>query len=134
MRAALFLLLTLFTPTELRPISIDGIVVRSDTGEPVAGAIVMLADATGRSIKSESRADISGRFVFADVEPGRYQLTAGAEGFSAGVFGSNSLYAAPTILAIDSDTSIRSLGILLIPMAAISGKVFLDETRLPVSG
>src|SRR5689334_7900729 len=99
---ALILLLTLLVPIQSQSISIDGVVVRADTGKPIAGAKVLLTDASGKLVKSEQLADSVGRFTFRTVEPGRYQVTAGAVGFATNAFGSNSLTAPPTILSIDS--------------------------------
>ena len=53
---------------------IEGRVWRSDTAEPVAGAVVALSDATTNQDVAKSTADAQGHYSFIEVKPGTYLL------------------------------------------------------------
>jgi hypothetical protein len=55
---------------------IEGRVWRSDTAKPVPDAVVFLSDATTEQDVAESTADAQGRYLFAEIEPGTYSLSA----------------------------------------------------------
>jgi len=60
------------------PGSIKGRLVHSMTGEPIAGARVVLQEE-----RRQATSDADGRFVFAGVKPGAYHLVIEAQGFSS---------------------------------------------------
>lgn len=57
--------------------SIVGLVTDARTGRPVAGALVSI------SKQQRTQTDPAGRFAFADLPPGRYQLTISRPGYSS---------------------------------------------------
>ena len=63
---------------EARPLvgNLQGIVVDSETGEPLPNAHVLLADGSLGTVSNEA-----GRFLFADLEPGYYRLTTSYLGY-----------------------------------------------------
>jgi len=81
------------------PGTISGIVV-DQTGAPVSGARVKLSR-EDQSANQESLSDIDGRFTFAQVAPGPFQLTIDSAGFatqaSSGTLRSGENYAIPQI-------------------------------------
>lgn len=75
-RAALALLVTISAAAQ-QPPGIYGVVV-DPSGAVLPGALVTLPD--GRS----ARTDVTGRFAFPDLPPGRYALTVTGDGFQTG--------------------------------------------------
>lgn len=57
---------------------LSGTVTRAETGEPMAGAAVVIEE-----LKLESRTDAAGRFRFEPVPPGTYHVSVRAEGFAS---------------------------------------------------
>src|SRR5207302_8337082 len=74
---------------------ISGVVTRSPSGEPAAGATVKLVDEppstapAGRQLKSTT-AGADGSFRFDDVEPRAYWIVANLQGFLPGEYGQRS--------------------------------------------
>src|SRR6185369_16457164 len=83
------LLLLFFAAYPQQPASIQGVVVKQGTGEPIAGATVQLnltpENGTGREMDIRippedfhrtATSDQTGRFILENVTPGEYQLIA----------------------------------------------------------
>lgn len=62
--------------------TVYGVVVADNTGEPVAGAMVMMRDTLGLS-RGSSLADSLGRFAITAPRPGRYMLAADRVGYES---------------------------------------------------
>lgn len=69
-------------PTRADAQTVYGVVVADDTGEPVAGAMVLLADTLGLS-RGSALADSLGRFAITARGPGRYTLAAERVGYQS---------------------------------------------------
>ena len=70
------------------PAQIAGRVLRSDTGEPLAGVLVTLSPSAGTGGKDLSlRTTVDGRFIFTEVSPGTYLLVAYRTGFVGQFYG-----------------------------------------------
>lgn len=70
---------------DLQPGRVRGRVVAAPAGDPVAGARIELrADGTAGSSLRGPETDARGRFLVAEVAPGRYHLTAAAPGYAPG--------------------------------------------------
>jgi len=65
------------------PGAIEGQVVQSDTGRPVAGALVQLIDETGVAI-AQAMTNRLGFYRFDPILPGRYSLRCRAQGLAVG--------------------------------------------------
>jgi hypothetical protein len=59
-----------------KPGSLSGRVFRSDTGQPIAGATVVLLDGSeSQAHSAKTTTDASGEYQFSEVRPGRYKVT-----------------------------------------------------------
>jgi hypothetical protein len=125
--------------------SIEGVVIRSDNGQPIPGAMVTLSSANfpirtrgtatltgGRFVVARAQgsavpvaADANGRFLFSNLKAGTYWLSATASGFVLPREGK------PLFLR-DGDI-LRNSAIQLIAESTLSGRVF-DEKGRPASG
>jgi protocatechuate 3,4-dioxygenase beta subunit len=115
--------------------------VISLTGEPIKKAAVRLQGNSTPQINTgagpsmptayTAQSDAAGNFVFEEVEPGRYTLSADRAGFVRGVYGvrANSNIAAPLVLT--AGQKMIGLSIKLTPEGSISGKI-TDEDGDPV--
>lgn len=81
-RVAALLALAALAPMRADAQTVYGVVVADDTGEPVAGAMVLLADTLGLS-RGSSLADSLGRFAITARTPGRYTLAAERVGYQS---------------------------------------------------
>lgn len=88
--------------------SIEGVVVRSGTSTPVAGARVSIGLASVVS-------DDSGRFTFTNVLPGRYRLFANHADYVPGQ---------SVDVSINSGDAVKGVVLGMIPKGSISGRVY----------
>lgn len=82
LKASLFALLLAFAAARADAQTVYGVVVSDQTGEPVAGAMVLLSDTLGLS-RGSSLADSLGRFAILAPRPGRYTLAADRVGYES---------------------------------------------------
>src|SRR5262245_35294699 len=82
MKAVLLAFVLVFPPGPLAqaPASIEGFVVQLGTSTPVAGARVSTGAAS-------TTTDENGRFVFPDVQPGRYRVVASHNAYMPAEYG-----------------------------------------------
>jgi hypothetical protein len=120
------------TPTLPAPKgSIEGVILRADTGEPLRKAWVTLHGARERGGSEGALSDTSGRFSLKDIEPGQYTLTVERNGFVRQSYGQRGPETPGTTLSISPGQTLRDIEIRLTPAAAISGHVY-DEDGEPV--
>ncbi len=110
--------------------TIEGLVVKAATGEPLKKAYITLRKAEGREEPYVATTGADGRFVLRDVEPGRYQLWANRSGYVRQEYGQRALERPGTILALDPGQHVRDILFRLIPSAVITGRVY-DEDGEP---
>jgi hypothetical protein len=110
-------------------LEISGTVVHALNGEPVAAAEIAIAS-TGRRTELESTvSDSSGHFVFQDVAPGKYVLSAKHRGFPRQEFEGHGQFS--TAIAVGPGKNSANLVFRLKPEASISGRI-TDEQDDPV--
>ena len=121
---------------------LEGHVFNSVTGEPLRKTRLTLRmnaaqDRTTRQSPSEKpvttytvTSDAEGKFVFANVDPGDYQLTAVHDGFADLRLGDRSARKPEPILLTAKDTK-SDFNLKLVPYGAISG-VLIDEDGDPI--
>lgn len=133
--AAIFLLL-LGAASALRaqqsPAQIEGIVIDS-TGSPVRKAYVSLSTIEDHPAEALAITDGSGRFGFANVPPGRYNLSARCDGYQDARYGALTPRHAPGVLTLHSGERRQDVTLRLVMLGAISGTV-LDPDGDPVDG
>lgn len=140
------------TPGELQPgkTSIHGRVVEGGTTSGVAGAVVMLTSSAlgnaeaifSNGIAGGPRriaADAQGNFLFRELPPGVYRVTASAPGYADGAYGDDrviqvrrSLDLMRSIEIVDTDGLVR-VNVPLFRRGGISGRV-VDEAGEAIVG
>jgi large repetitive protein len=106
--------------SRIRPATIEGIVFRVGTGEPLRAARVTLTGIAGA--KSATTND-KGRFLIVDVSPGVYTVEASASLF---------VPSRKSQLQLSSDQHLRDVAIPLTPTAVITGHVY-DQDQQPLA-
>jgi Carboxypeptidase regulatory-like domain len=116
--------------------SIEGVVRRAGDKAPIAGAAITVSTpatvAGSRSPQVEAVTDSAGRFSFRNIAPALYSIRIRSDGF----FGSNAngttAPAETIVLTLTAAQPNATPEILLVPAAAISGRV-LDAEGRPVA-
>ena len=122
LRIAVFLVLALAAPQA--PATVQGIVLKSATAEPIAGARVELIRTDGSTPQSYSAVSApDGTFTIVNARPGQYRLAASRSGFLRREFGQRSGSGFGVVLILNSGQQIGNLEIELRPSAAIYGRV-----------
>jgi hypothetical protein len=123
-------LITLFLP-QARPASIEGVVLRGGTSEPVSRAVVELkSDRLAQPMAMATAAD--GKFQFGNLAPGRYRITVTRTGFLPGSYGQRGPNGTGTELVIEAGQSLRDIRLSIIATGAISGRVY-DNAGEPLA-
>jgi hypothetical protein len=126
---ALFLLLILVQHTSARPLQaqdfrIAGTILDSGSGLPLARAEVSITSVGAGSAPVApvtTLADADGRFLFANLRPGKYILSARCRGYAAQDFQQHESFS--TAIAVGKDLDSENLRFLLTPAASIVGQV-----------
>lgn len=115
--------------------SISGQVVNAATGEPLKKAVVSLNRQDSQQYRARQKdVDAAGRFVFDNLEGGRYSLSASRSGFTTQIYGAkrpgSRTSAALTLLP---KQEMKDLKISLTPHGVVLGRV-VDEDGDPRVG
>ena len=124
------------TDAEAKKVRVEGTVL-SLSGEVVRKATVRLQGGPaqpgqGPANYSET-SDNAGKFVFEDVAPGRYVLSAEKPGFVPARYGARSTTSPGTPLFLTAGMEMKDLSIKMTPQGVIAGKV-MDQDGDPVTG
>lgn len=106
---------------------LEGRVVHALTGEPLRKVNLTLRRMAREAVSLVASSDQDGRFVFENVEPGTYQLTAERAGFLRQAYGARSLPYSGTPITLTAGQTVRDLEFKLLPQGVISGRVVDDE-------
>lgn len=131
----LLLLALAVVPTQPWPSAagaLRGRVFDGQSRAPIAGARVELQGETGDQFQSTSTDD-EGSYEFRAIPPGRYTVSAWAEGYSELAYSPRPPIRDKTAIPIGKDTNLAGIDIALKRSCAISGRV-IDEFGEPVSG
>jgi hypothetical protein len=139
--ALIALLTRVALPTPQAPASIEGLVIKLGTGEPLPNAGVQLNLEVApsddrpdilprkdfhRSVKS----DRNGRFIFENVAPGNYRLIATYEGgYVPGEYGQGSPTGQGTSFEIAAGQKMTGVQLAMSPTGSISGQGLRWEWR-----
>jgi len=110
---------------------IVGQVVDGVSGQPLAEAVVTL-DGPG-DVDRRVMVDPDGRFVFTDLVPGQYRITAEKFGYLRGAVGRTSLGGSSLPIDLAESQRVVDASILMWKMASITGRV-IDEAGEPMVG
>ena len=105
--------------------TISGVVISGVNGEPLKDAGVTLLDVRDGKEVAESASDAEGRFSFANLSDGRYELRASHRGFVAADFEDHEGFSTAIVTGEGLDTT--GLRFTLEPQAAIYGTVTEDS-------
>src|SRR5262245_32506176 len=123
--------------------SIEGIVVKLGTGEPLANANIQLnTESAGGPLspqfvlneqsRRKARSDANGRFIFENVAPGKYRLIASYDGGYVPVeYGQRSPTGEGIPFEIAAGQKMTGIQLAMTPTGAISGRVY-DRDAEPV--
>ena len=121
---------------------IEGVITRSGTGEPIAGAAVHLARVTEGNrpnalavfrpddLALSATTDIGGRFAIADVTPGQYRIAGFRNGFVRTEYGQRSAGAPGAPVELVAGRTLDA-SFEMIPASVIGGRVH-DASGEPV--
>lgn len=112
---------------------IEGVVVKSTTGLPLKKAVVTAQRSAPNEPQRSAVTDLSGRFAFENLSPGEYFLWANRDGYLGWGYGQQVPNGPGKTLTIKPGQHIRDVVFRLMPMGAISGRVY-DEDGEPLSG
>ena len=125
---------TALGPTNEKPARVEG-TIQSLNGDPVRKATVRLqggAAQPGQPATSYvETADGAGKFLFDNVSPGRYTLTAEKPGFITTRYGARSNSSPGTQLVLTAGMETKDLSLKMTPQGVIAGKV-VDQDGDPV--
>jgi hypothetical protein len=110
---------------------LEGAVTNALSGEAIRKCTVNLRRSDGKSYAILT--DAEGRFHFANLEPGRYNLGGEKTGFARQEFGARGLAKPGSTITLDKGMQLKNLALKLTPQGVISGKV-IDEEGDPVTG
>jgi hypothetical protein len=149
--AALLFLLQVAPPLASRQsevkASVEGIVLRSGTGEPLARAEVTLHRALSREEWLETfrdgeipdanapsiRTGNDGKFLLKDINPGAYHLTVTRNGYADQTYGQKILDGPSTILNLVPGQSVKNITVQMVQAGVITGRV-RDALGEPIVG
>jgi hypothetical protein len=113
--------------------TIEGVVVKATTGDPLKKAVLSLTKVEGHSQPKNATSDTSGHFQIKNVEPGRYHLYATRNGYARQEYGQRTTHASGTILTLTAGQHLNDISFRLTPAVVITGHVY-DEDGEPVAG
>ncbi len=108
-----------------------GVVVSARSGAPLKWADVQLRR-VGGGATIRATTQVGGQFVFSNLEPGRYRLSADRRGFVPQEYGARAPGLPGETVDLQSGAPVMPLMIRLTPLGAIAGKV-VDEEGEPVA-
>jgi len=126
-------------PPETKPedlCTVEGQVQSSATGAPIRKAEITLrgserpAGAMAMPTTYTAAADVGGKFVIKDVEPGKYRLSIHRTGFVDAQYGARGPGRGGAVISLQKAQKLKDLLVQLIPQAVIAGRV-VDEKNEP---
>jgi hypothetical protein len=114
-------------------ISMQGIVLRAGSREPVSKAYVELSSAGGNFRTFAATTSEDGRFVIRSAPPGRYELIVRRMGYVTAKYGQRRANGPGELITLENGRPVQDLTIVMTPTAAISGRIY-DGFGEPVNG
>ncbi len=118
---------------QAEPALVAGVVIDAGNGSPIRKAYVSLSTAEDNPAEALAITDSSGRFAFANVPSGRYQLHVQRDGYQQAWYGAPTPNHAPGVIALHSGETRQDFVLRMTLLGAISG-VVLDQDGDPLDG
>jgi len=116
-----------------RPATITGLVVKQETGEPLAKATVILTAETARGPKPMTvSTSAEGKFTFENVVPDRYKIAVTRNGYARAEYGDRGGNGCGSGFAVIAGQHLENLRIGMMSAGVISGRL-LDRDGEPAS-
>src|SRR5581483_2917225 len=112
--------------------TIEGVVLKASTGEPLKKAVVSLRKVEGQDSAKSATTDASGHFELKAIDPGRYMLQATRNGYARESYGQRAPSGPGTVLTLSPGQHVKDVVFRLIPAAVIAGHIY-DEDGEPVA-
>jgi hypothetical protein len=116
--------------------SIEGIVLRADDGNPLAGAVVAWTSSldppnlfNAPNPNPPTTTDSDGKFVLRDLRPATYRIFVTANGYVRQEYGQRVLNGTGKSLYLSGGQTVKDLSIAVIASATVSGRVLTDAGR-----
>jgi len=103
--------------------SVEGIVVRMGTNEPIEGVRVLLLPDRDQHKSSPGTTTKDGKFAFQNLAAGTYRLAFASNGYVRQEYGQRVLNGVGTPVALTAGQAIRGLVVQLTPTGTVSGRV-----------
>ena len=129
-------------PRDLRTsrASIEGVVLRSGSGEPLGRAQVTLlrigdgtSDQESRPVPPSTTTGTDGRFVLRNLDPGAYRIAVARNGYARQEYGQRVFGGQGTVVTLAAGQSMRGIAFQLTPTGAVTG-VVKDGSGEPLVG
>jgi Carboxypeptidase regulatory-like domain len=115
------------------PCTIEGVVLKSTTGQPLKRALITTQRMGASDNPHTARTDSSGHFVLKALEPGEYSLWVNRDGYLGMGYGQEVPNGPGKLLKLAPGEEKKDLVFRLIPTGAVIGRVY-DEDGEPISG
>ena len=112
--------------------SVEGVVVKSTTGEGIKNVAVQLIPLGGSQQPSSTLTENNGRFIIRDIAPGRYVIKAQGNGYMQQAPDKGKGNAQARILDLTPGKNVSEIAFRLVPPGVITGTVY-DEDGDPVT-
>ena len=109
--------------------SIEGMVVRMGTNEPVEGIRVFLFPQADGDKTSSSATTKDGRFVFGSLGAGKYRLAFAGNGYVRQEYGQRVLNGKGTPIELAADQTLRNLVVRMTPTGVVAGRIQDSENN-----
>src|SRR5262245_52831724 len=105
--------------------SIGGFIVKMGTREPLAKATVTISPVNGaRNQSYTATTTTGGQFIFQNLEPGQYRLSASRNGYVRMEYGARSPNRSGLPIGLNAGQRLSDVILQLMPAGTISGRVF----------
>jgi len=112
--------------------SVEGVAVKSTTGEGLKGVTVQLTPLGGGQQSYSTLTEANGRFIISDIVPGRYAIFASGEGYMEEAREKGKHNTQLSILDLTAGKNVTGIAFRLVPPGVITGTVY-DEDGDPVT-
>ena len=115
--------------------SIEGVVLRSGSGEPLARAQVTLTRISDQQEEETPRVltPVDGKFSFQNLKPGQFELSVAHNGYARQVYGQRIAGGRGSLISLTEGQALRGVTFRMLPGGVISGRV-RDSGGEPLAG